>query len=245
MEANFAFAAFAFLAGAVSFLSPCVLPLVPGYLSYISGGAVDQAGEQPNVRRVVVPTLLFVLGFTTIFVALGTSASYIGQVLRANQQITVRVAGAFIILMGLVFMGLIPAPWLMSERRFDMRKARSVAGNYAMGLAFGFGWTPCIGPTLAVALTLAANTQTAGKGALMLLIYSLGLGIPFLLSAIGASKLIGGLAWLRRKQRAILRVSGSLLIAFGLLMVFGKVFILSAWIQQAMESAGLDKLVGI
>jgi cytochrome c-type biogenesis protein len=227
-----------FLAGLASFLSPCVLPLVPGYLSYMSG--ISSGAESRSRLRLLGATISFVLGFTTVFVALGLSASAIGAFLVSNRIGLTRVAGALIIVMGLVFMGLIPLPWLYREKRFHLRPAHTVPGSYLMGLAFGFGWTPCIGPALAAVLALAATEQTPGQGALLLLVYAMGLGVPFIGSAIGVSRLVGALRWFRKHQLGIARVSGVLLVAAGTLFVFDKVFVLSVWMQRAMEASGLD-----
>ncbi len=236
----------AFIAGAASFLSPCVLPLLPGYLSYMSGMSLEMVREgNAPVRRLLGPTLLFVAGFSTIFVALGTSASLAGSLLRDHQLILTRIAGVLVILMGLAFMGLLPLPFLYREKRLDMRRGRTYTGNYLMGLSFGLGWTPCIGPTLGATLVIASQADRVGEGALLLLVYSLGLGIPFVLSALGVSRLTGALAFFRSHQQAILRVSGGLLVAFGLLLVFNRVYVISAWIQRGMDAAGLEELIGI
>lgn len=236
----------AFVAGVASFLSPCVLPLLPGYLSYMSGVSLEmvKAGQAP-VRKLLGPVLLFVAGFSTIFVALGTSASLLGSVLQDYQLILTRIAGVLVILMGLAFMGLVPLPFLYTEKRLDMRTGRTLAGNYLMGLAFGFGWTPCIGPTLGATLIIASQAERVGEGALLLAVYSLGLGIPFVLSALGVSKLTGALGFFRRHQQAILRVSGGLLVAFGVLLFTNRVYILSAWIQRWMDAVGLEELIGL
>ncbi|HEX2180523.1 MAG TPA: cytochrome c biogenesis protein CcdA [Actinomycetota bacterium] len=236
----------ALIAGAASFLSPCVLPLLPGYLSYMSGMSLEmvRAGSAP-ARKLLVPTLLFVAGFSTIFVALGTSASLAGTFLREHQLLLSRVAGVLIVAMGLAFVGLLPLPFLYREKRLDMRTGRTLAGNYLMGLSFGLGWTPCIGPTLGATLLIASQAERVGEGALLLLVYSLGLGIPFVLSALGVSRLTGALDFFRRHQQAILRTSGGLLIGFGVLLFFNRVYVISAWIQRWMDAAGLEELIGL
>lgn len=236
----------AFVAGAASFLSPCVLPLLPGYLSYMSGVSTEMIGSgQASPRRLLVPTLLFVLGFSTIFVILGTSASLAGSLLGENRVLVSRIGGALIVFMGLVFMGVLPFKWLYFERRMDMRTGSTLAGNYLMGIAFGVGWTPCIGPTLGATLLLASQEQTAGRGASLLLVYSLGLGVPFVLSALGVSKLTGVLTFFRRHQKWVMRVAGGILVAFGLLLFFDRVYVISAVIQRWMTSVGLQQLIGI
>jgi cytochrome c-type biogenesis protein len=236
----------ALIAGAASFLSPCVLPLLPGYLSYMSGMSLEmvRAGSAP-ARKLLVPTLLFVAGFSTIFVALGTSASLAGTFLREHQLLLSRVAGVLIVAMGLAFLGLLPLPFLYREKRLDMRTSRTLAGNYLMGLSFGLGWTPCIGPTLGATLLIASQAERVGEGALLLLVYSLGLGIPFVLAAMGVSRLTGALDFFRRHQRAILGTSGGLLIGFGVLLFFNRVYVISAWIQRWMDAAGLEELIGL
>lgn len=236
----------AFVAGAASFVSPCVLPLLPGYLSYMSGVSVEMVNAgRASARRLLWPTMLFVLGFSTIFVALGTSASLAGSLLAQNRLLLARIGGALIVLMGLVFMGVLPIRWLYFEKRMDMRTGRTVVGNYLMGVAFGVGWTPCIGPTLGATLLLASQEQTAGRGAALLLVYSLGLGVPFVLSALGISKLAGVLSFFRRHQKWIMRGAGGLLVAFGLLLFFDRVYLIAAAIQRWMNAVGLEELVGI
>jgi cytochrome c-type biogenesis protein len=236
----------ALFAGAASFLSPCVLPLLPGYLSYMSGVSLAMVkGGQASARKLLAPTVLFVLGFSTIFVTLGATATLAGAVLRENRLLLSRIAGALIILMGLAFMGLLPLRWVYAERRPDLRRGQTLLGNYLMGLSFGLGWTPCIGPTLASTLLLASQVDTAGRGALLLFVYSMGLGVPFVLSAVGVSKLSGALSFIRKHQKAMMRVSGGLLVAFGILLFFDQVYRISAFIQKWMTAAGLDKLIGL
>lgn len=236
----------AFIAGLASFLSPCVLPLLPGYLSYMSGVSVDAVRDGSAKARAIVPAaLLFVLGFSIVFVVLGTTASVLSEVFGANQRIMTRIAGGFVILMGILFLGIIPVPWLYREKRFEMTSKRGVVGNLLMGMAFGFGWTPCIGPTLGATLFIASKAETAGKGALLLGVYSLGLGVPFLLASLGISRLASAIAWVRKHQRAMMRATGIMLIAFGILLATDQVFRLAILIQGWMEKAGLDGLVGI
>jgi cytochrome c-type biogenesis protein len=236
----------ALIAGAASFLSPCVLPLLPGYLSYMSGVSVStvRSGEA-SARRLFLPTVVFVLGFSTIFVMLGATASLAGVILRDHRLLLTRIAGALVVVMGLAFMGLVPIPWLYSERRLDMRRSQTLAGNYLMGLSFGLGWTPCIGPTLSSVLLVASQVSTVGRGAMLLFVYSLGLGIPFVLAALGVSRLSGALASIRKHQVAVMRLSGGLLVVFGALLFFDQVYRISAVIQQWMTAVGLKGLVGI
>jgi cytochrome c-type biogenesis protein len=177
----------ALLAGMLSFLSPCVLPLVPPYLIYLTGTSIERLADaepQTRVKReTIAAALLFVLGFSTVFVALGAGASAVGALLRAYSSELAIVAGIAIIIMGLHFLGLTPIAWLMREKRMEIAKPVGLWGAYAMGLAFALGWTPCIGPILAAILAVAATEATVVKGAGMLAVYSLGLGVPFLLAA--------------------------------------------------------------
>jgi len=236
----------ALLAGAASFLSPCVLPLLPGYLSYMSGVSLAMVkGGQASPRKLILPTLLFVLGFSTIFVMLGATATLAGAVLQDNRLLLSRIAGALIVLMGLAFMGVLPLRWIYAERRLEMRRGQTLLGNYLMGLSFGLGWTPCIGPTLASTLLLASQVDTVGRGALLLFVYSMGLGVPFVLAALGVSKLSGALSFIRKHQKTVMRVSGALLVAFGVLLFFDQVYRISALIQKWMTAAGLETLIGI
>lgn len=239
--------AIVFLAGIASFLSPCVLPLMPAYLSYVGGVSVDAVAQgSVKARRLLLPTMIFVAGFSTVFVVLGMSASFIGARLITNQAVLRIGAGALILFMGLVFMEVIKIPWLYGERRLRQRDpGGSAARNYLMGLAFGFGWSPCIGPTLGATLAIASTGQTVGRGALLLSVYSLGLGIPFVLAALGVSRLTGALALVRKHSRGIRIASGVILSVFGLMLIFDRVFLISRLIRRAMEGAGLDKLVGL
>ena len=232
-------AAFAF--GALSFLSPCVLPLLPGYLSMMSGYSAAELNEgSTSTRKMLRVTLLFVAGFTVVFVALGATATSIGRNLLRNQDTFTVIGGWFVIVMG-VFLA-VTAVWtprfmmpLMQERRVEVRPSR--LGSWAppiMGAAFGFGWTPCIGPTLGAILALAASSETAtvAEGMFLLFVYSLGLGVPFVLAGIGMNKALGLFGWLRRHLRPITVGSGLLLAGFGILMVTGRLLDLNRWFQE-------------
>lgn len=213
-----AFAA-AFAAGFLSFLSPCVLPLVPGYLSLVSGIGFDEIGARP--RRVVTSTLAFVAGFGSMFVLLGAGAAWFGDVLLTNRRTLEVVAGVFIVLGGLVYAG-VPLPLtLLREKRFHLKRREGLATPALIGVAFGVGWTPCIGPTLAAILALAASQGGAAQGAVLLGVYSLGLGIPFLLFGLGFTRAAGLVSALRRHQRLVGMTAGGLLIAFGVLLALG------------------------
>ncbi len=231
----------AFVAGIISFLSPCVLPLVPGYLSFMSG--IATSGDEPSARKTLLPAAAFVAGFTVIFVPLGATASLLGAALADNRVLLTRIGGAVIILMGLFFIGAVRIPALQRERRFHVRRS-GVGGSAAMGAAFAFGWSPCIGPILGSILTLATGANI-GRGAAGLALYSLGLGIPFLLAALGVGRLAGALRWLRIHTRAITTASGALLIVMGIALMTNQLFRFSIWIQRAMTSAGLDFLARI
>ena len=225
----------AFAAGLASFLSPCVLPLVPGYISYMSGLTATEQNARAGLRAGTV-ALSFVGGFTAVFMALGLTATLLGHYLRDNQELLSRIGGAFIIVLGLVFMGVIKLPWLYREKRFHPRPGAGAAGSALLGATFAFGWSPCIGATLGAVLTMAAGSGAAtggvAEGALLLLVYSLGLGVPFLLAGLGVSRLTGAVAWLRQHTRAINLVSGALLVLVGLLFISGQFFQLSIWFQR-------------
>lgn len=229
----------AFVFGALSFLSPCVLPLLPGYLSMMSGYSVGDIEEgKVSTRRMLRVTLLFVAGFTAVFVALGATATTIGSALLRNVPELTRVAGWLVVAMGvLMIVTTLWAPRLMlpfmRDRRVDVRPSR--LGGWAppvMGAAFGFAWTPCIGPTLAAILTVAGTQQTVGQGMVLLLVYSLGLGVPFVLAGLGIGRVYESFGWFRRRFRPIAVVSGALLAGFGVLMITGRLVVLNSWFQQ-------------
>ena len=234
----------AFGAGALSFLSPCVLPLVPGYVSYMSGLAGHDVESGEHRRAALAATLFFVAGFTAVFVPLGVTASVLGSFLDQNRLLFTRLGGAFIILMGLVFLGVVKVPFLYREARFHPTPGGGVTGSFVLGAAFAFGWSPCIGPVLGAALTFAAGASP-GKGALLLLLYSLGLGIPFIASGIGVARLPRVVSALRRHTRPVMLASGTLMIVMGLLFVTDSLFRMSIWIQKGFDSLGLDFLARI
>jgi cytochrome c-type biogenesis protein len=210
----------AFLAGVLSISSPCCLPLIPGYLSYVSGVS---AGETSNRRRVMGAAALFVGGFSVIFIALGATASLLGTAVLGSLPLLIRVAGVFVILMGLSMLGVFRIPFLQSERRLDMRRIRSgPAGAFPLGMAFAFGWTPCIGPVLAAILATAATTSNAARGAGLLTIYSLGMGIPFLLMAMAYTRRGRTASFFKRHAIFIERAGGVLLVAMGVLLIAGQ-----------------------
>lgn len=210
------------VAGAVSFTSPCCLPLVPGYLSYMSALPVTDLGQSDARAVTVRAAVLFVAGFTAVFSVLGVAVALLGSVVSRNLPLIVRVAGVGIIVMGLAMAGLLRVPFLQRERRVDLGRARKgPRGAFGLGMAFAAGWTPCIGPVLATILATAAATGTAAWGGVLLVFYSLGLGVPFILLALWFSRARGSLAWLRRHGRAIETTGGLLLVAVGVLFVSG------------------------
>ncbi len=222
-------------AGLLSFLSPCVLPLVPPYLTFIAGTTVEDVAYERlgRARRdVFLAAVLFVLGFSTVFVALGATASVFGQVLRQHIAFLSLLAGLAIILMGLHFLGLFRLAFLYREKRVEVEKPLGLWGAYVLGLAFAFGWTPCIGPILAAILAVAASEDTVGRGAGLLAVYSLGLGIPFLLAAVALEAFIGFLKRFRAHFPLIERIVGLLLIATGIAFLTGAMQNFSYWLLQ-------------
>lgn len=209
----------AFAGGVVAIATPCSWPLIPGYLAYVSGVATGETGQ---TRRVVGATALFVLGFAVVFTALGATASVVGSFLVKETSLFVRIAGVFVILMGLATLGVFRAPFLYREKRFDLTRIRpGPAGAVPLGMAFAFGWTPCIGPVLAAILAVASDTPTAAQGALLLFVYSLGMGIPFLIFGLVYARTGKTFSFVRRNGKRIERIGGALLVGIGLLLVTG------------------------
>ena len=224
----------AFAAGAISFASPCVLPMVPGYISYVSGTTRNDVRGKPTSRLAALfPSACFVLGFSSIFVALGASATALSQALLSWRYEATIVGGAIVGLFGVFMTGLIPMPWLQRELRFhgDVRQGGPL-GAYVLGLAFGFGWTPCIGPVLGAILTLSAVSATASAGVALLAAYSLGLGAPFLLTAAFAGGLTNRLRGLRRAGRMLNLGAGGMMIAMGIAMATGAMSTFSFWLLE-------------
>ena len=232
----------ALLAGLVSFLSPCVLPLVPPYLVYLAGSSLERVSGDGTVsrarRETVLAALLFVCGFSTVFVALGASASVIGALIRAYSAELSILAGVAIIVMGLHFLGVLRIGVLLREKRMEMATPVGLWGAYVMGLAFAFGWTPCIGPILAAILAVAASEQTVAKGAGLLAVYSLGLGIPFLLAAFMVEPFAAFLARFRRYLGRVEKVMGGLLVLTGIAFLTGFVSQASFWLLEAFPALG-------
>lgn len=225
--------AVAFAAGLLSFLSPCVLPLIPGYLSFMTGLTTTELSENKSgLSRVLVPALLFVAGFSFVFIALGASASVLGQYVSEYRSIIEKVAGVAVIAFGVLMTGLVKVPWLYGEARMEMGKSKSFGRGAAlvMGMAFAAGWTPCVGPILGTILALASTTGGVAQGSLLLLFYSAGLGVPFILVAVLFGKLTPLMRSVQRHSLTINRVAGILLIVVGLLIVSGQLGVLSTWL---------------
>jgi cytochrome c-type biogenesis protein len=232
----------ALIAGLVSFLSPCVLPLVPPYLIFLAGTSLERFADQepePRVRReTVLAAALFVAGFATVFVALGASASVIGSLIRAYSEPLSIVAGVIIVVMGLHFLGLTPIAWLHHQKRLDVAKPVGLWGAYVIGLAFAFGWTPCIGPILAAILAVAASEQTVARGALLLAVYSLGLGIPFVVAAFAIEPFAAFLARFKKYLRRVEQAMGALLVLTGIAFLTGGISQLSIWLLEVFPALG-------
>ncbi|MGH7090755.1 MAG: cytochrome c biogenesis CcdA family protein [Stellaceae bacterium] len=223
-----------FLAGMVSFLSPCVLPLVPGYVSYVAGRSLDARGGGRGAFSAFGSSLLFVLGFSSVFVALGASATALGATLLAHRYAANLIGGAVVILFGCLMLGVLRAGVLQRDVRWHPHlPAGQPAAAYVLGAAFAFGWTPCIGPVLGAILTASAVTATVGQGVVLLGVYSLGLGVPFLLAAMFTSRLVGRLRSLGRIGRALQLGAGAIVIAMGLAMMTGELSTLSYWLLDS------------
>ncbi|MFD7898010.1 MULTISPECIES: cytochrome c biogenesis protein CcdA [unclassified Streptomyces] len=229
----------ALLGGLVSFFSPCVLPLVPGYLSYVTGVSGTDLADARRGRMVVGATL-FVVGFTAVFVSGGALFGYFGATLQGQREILSKVLGGLMILMGVFFVGLMP--WLTQrEFRFHRRPVTGLAGAPLLGALFGIGWTPCLGPTISSVQVLAMNEASAGRGAILTVAYCLGLGAPFVLAAVAFRKALGAFGWVKRHYVWVMRIGGAMMIATGLLLLTG------AWdsIVQQMQVWSSGFTVGI
>ncbi len=213
---------FALVAGIISFTSPCVLPLIPSYLSYVSGLPIGELSERKGRALILRSTTSFVVGFTLVFTALGASSTLFGSLLIRHLPLILRIAGVFIIVFGLAMTGLFRIPLLLGQHRIDLAKIpKGPRGAILLGMAFAFGWTPCIGPILATILAVASTSRTVVWGALLLALYSLGLGIPFILLGLGLGRARQSFEWLRRHGRAIEVGGGLLLVSVGVLFVTG------------------------
>ncbi|MFE2582270.1 cytochrome c biogenesis CcdA family protein [Streptomyces sp. NPDC059378] len=229
----------ALLGGLVSFFSPCVLPLVPGYLAYVTGVTGTDLAEARR-GRMAAGASLFVLGFTAVFVSGGALFGYFGSTLQDNKGVLAKVLGTLMILMGVFFMGLMP--WFTQrEFRFHRRPVTGLVGAPLLGALFGIGWTPCIGPTLSSVLALSSQQSSAGRGAILTVAYCLGLGVPFVLAAVAFRKALGAFGWVKRHYAWVMRIGGTMMIATGLLLLTG------AWdrIVQDMQTWSTGFTVGI
>lgn len=224
----------AFGAGLLSFISPCVLPLIPGYISYVSGMSLEdmRTADAGARRRLLVATLLFILGFSIVFMAMGASASAIGGWLLTHLRSVQKIAGVIIVILGLHLSGLFRLRFLDRDTRVQTsRRPATPLGAVIVGMAFGFGWTPCIGPILGGILAIAGSKSTVSEGVLLLGVYSAGLGVPFLLTSLAVDRFFTASARVRRYYRAIELVAGLLLILLGVLMFTGRFTIIIRWLQ--------------
>ena len=224
----------AFVAGLVSFLSPCVLPLVPGYVSLISGTGVEQlkVGERGLLPKVMLSSVMFVLGFSIVFVSLGAVATEVGQLMSRYKSLLAQIAGVVIILFGLHLTGLLQIRALLADKRLhDLKGGSSPWGAFVIGFAFAFGWTPCVGPIFAVILGLAAAQNSVGKGIALLAVYSLGLAVPFLLTSLGVERFLQFYGRFRRHLHAVEVASGVVMIVLGALLVANRFTVLSGYLS--------------
>ena len=232
----------AVLAGVLSFVSPCVLPLVPPYLGFLAGVSLEQLtdeseGNREASRRVFFSALVFVLGFSTVFVLLGATASFLGQFIRGYLDYLGYIAGAVVIIMGLHFLGVFRIGLLYREARVHVdKKPAGPLGAYLIGLAFGFGWTPCVGPILAAILFVAGTEDTVGKGALLLSAYAIGLGIPFLIAALFAGPFLKFMARFRKHMGAVEKTMGGVLVLTGVMFLTGQMAVLSYWLLETFPA---------
>jgi cytochrome c-type biogenesis protein len=223
----------AFLAGLLSFLSPCVLPLVPGYVSLISGSSVEelQSSERRLLGTVMLHSITFVLGFSVVFIALGAVATGVGQVVNEYHSLLSKVAGIIVIIFGLHLTGILKIKALYADKRMhDVKGSSSAFGSFAVGFAFAFGWTPCIGPILATILVLASAQGTVMKGVVLLAVYSMGLAVPFLLTSLGVDRFLAFYGRFRKHLHTVEVLSGILLIAIGILIFLNNLRLLSGYL---------------
>lgn len=232
----------AIIAGLLSFLSPCVLPLVPPYLCFLGGTTVEQLTTREQLdrathRRIVMSSLMFVLGFTTVFVALGATATWLGQLVSAHLNYLAYIGGAIIIVLGLHFLGLFKIPLLYRDVRFSgPAKPAGLVSAYLIGLAFAFGWTPCVGPVLGAILAVAAGEDTVWSGVSLLFVYSLGLGIPFVAAAFGARAFMAFLSRFKNHLGKVEKLMGGALVVTGILFITGSMSAFSIWLLETFPA---------
>jgi len=246
----------AFIAGVLSFISPCVLPLIPGYLSFISGVSLEEMRGMPLAagagggevavssgvtaaakRQVMVTSLFFILGFSLVFISLGASASFLGQFLMERLTILGKIAGVLLIVFGLHMMGVFRIGWLLQEKRVQVNtKPASMLGAVVVGISFAFGWTPCIGPILSAILLVAAQQESINQGIVLLSVYSAGLAIPFLLTAMAINQFFVAFKKIRRHYRTIEIVSGLLMVVIGVLIFTNRFTIIAQWLTPYLPT---------
>lgn len=225
----------AFIFGLLSFISPCVLPIIPGYISFISGKSLsDMTGDDAAAKRsIIINTLMFIFGFTVIFVLMGAAATSIGQFLNENLILISKIAGGIIIIFGLHMIGIFKLGFLNYEKRFHLQdKKLGILGSFAVGSAFAFGWTPCIGPILAGILAIASQQETVMQGTVLLFVYSLGLGIPFFLTALSINKFFSAFNSIKKHFHTIEVVGGVMLVIVGLLMITNYLTIIASYLSR-------------
>lgn len=237
----------AFIAGVISFASPCVLPLVPGYLTIVTGADITaDVDDRTRLWRIGRETMLFILGFSTVFILLGLTATTVGRALFTNQVLLARISGALLLGMGLYLIGslVLQAPWLYQEKRFqpDLSRFGPFAAPVA-GVAFGLGWTPCIGPVLTSVLAVAATRGRASEGAALLAVYSAGLAVPFLITGLAFGKVAGAFRWVSRHLRGVTLVSAGSLSLFGVLLLTDRLLWVTTQLQNGLRAIGLEELV--
>ncbi len=235
---------FAFLAGVVSFISPCVLPLIPGYLSLVTKLSFDELTEKSasnTLKKVLIPSIFFVLGFSFLFVTLGASATFLGGFFQQNKFLLLKLSGVAIIIFSLFVLEIIKIPQLYREKRLELKSSNiSYFGPFLLGIAFGFGWTPCVGPILASILLYASTAEGAVGGAALLFIYSLGLGLPFILTGLALTKALSAFSWIKKNYSIYKYLTGGALMIVGILMVTNSLFYLNIYGQKVLDSLGLD-----